>query len=69
MRILYEKTLDGVCLQRCYGLDKILEIPGTVEGMPVTELAGYLFQIQSAGVNRRPVSTGESRSFAAAGWR
>ena len=43
MRILYEKTLDGVCLQRCYGLDKILEIPGTVEGMPVTELAGYLF--------------------------
>ena len=29
MRILYEKTLDGVCLQRCYGLDKILEIPGT----------------------------------------
>ena len=30
MRILYEKTLDGVCLQRCYGLDKILEIPGTV---------------------------------------
>ena len=43
MRILYEKTLDGVCLQRCYGLDKILEIPGTVDGMPVTEFAGYLF--------------------------
>ena len=43
MRILYEKTLDGVCLQRCYGLDKILEIPGTVDGLPVTEFAGYLF--------------------------
>ena len=43
MRILYEKTLDGVCLQRCYGLDKILEIPGTVEGMPVTELDRYFF--------------------------
>lgn len=69
MRILYEKTLDGICLQRCYGLDKILEIPVTADGMPVTELAAYLFQIQSAGGNRRPVSTRESRSFAAAGWR
>ena len=56
MRILYEKTLDGVCLQRCYGLDKILEIPGTVDGMPVTEFAGYLFRIQCAGGNRRPVN-------------
>lgn len=56
MRILYEKTLDGVCLQRCYGLDKILEIPGTVDGMPVTELAGYLF---SDTVRRREAPPGE----------
>lgn len=58
MRILYEKTLDGVCLQRCYGLDKILEIPGTVDGMPVTELAGYLF---SDTVRRREPPPGEYR--------
>lgn len=43
MRILFEKTLDGVCLQRCYGLDNILEIPGNIEGEPVTELADYIF--------------------------
>lgn len=42
MRILYEKTLDGICLRRCYGLDGILEIPEMIEGRPVTELAGYL---------------------------
>ena len=56
MRILYEKTLDGICLQRCYGLDKILEIPGTADGMPVTELAAYLF---SDTVRRREPPPGE----------
>lgn len=58
MRILYEKTLDGVCLQRCYGLDKIVEVPGTVDGMPVTELAGYLF---SDTVRRRETPPSEYR--------
>lgn len=43
MRILYEETLEGICIQRCYGLDGVLEIPKTIKGRPVTELAGYLF--------------------------
>ncbi|WP_138306475.1 MULTISPECIES: leucine-rich repeat protein [unclassified Clostridium] len=58
MRLLYEKTLDGVCLQRCYGLDKILEIPDTAGGLPVTELAGYIF---SDTVRRREPPPGEYR--------
>lgn len=43
MKLLYKETLDGCSVQRCYGLDGIVQIPDTIEGKPVTELAGYLF--------------------------
>lgn len=43
MRFLYEETLGGISVQRCYGLDGIVQIPDYIDGKPVTELAGYLF--------------------------
>ena len=43
MNLLYEETLDGISVQRCYGLDGIVQIPDTIEGKPVTGLASYLF--------------------------
>ncbi|MGN0372157.1 MAG: leucine-rich repeat protein [Enterocloster sp.] len=43
MEILYKETLDGLCIQRCYGLDGIIQLPDEIGGRPVTELAGYVF--------------------------
>lgn len=43
MKILYSKTLDGICIQRCFGLDGTVQIPAAVTGEPVTRLAAYLF--------------------------
>lgn len=43
MKFLYQETLGGISVQRCYGLDGIVQIPDMIKGKPVTELAGYLF--------------------------
>ena len=43
MKILYSKTLDGICIQRCFGLDGTVQIPDSLAGEPVTRLAAYLF--------------------------
>lgn len=43
MKLLYEETLDGISVRRCYGLDGIVQIPGRIDGKPVTGLEGYLF--------------------------
>ncbi len=43
MKILYSTTLDGICIQRCFGLDGIVELPEEIEGRPVTEIGAYAF--------------------------
>ena len=43
MKILYSKTLDGICIRRCFGLDGTVQIPDSLAGEPVTRLAAYLF--------------------------
>ena len=43
MKLLYEETLDGISVRRCYGLDGIVQIPDRIDGKPVTALEGYLF--------------------------
>ncbi len=43
MNILYRKTLDGVCIQRCYGLDGNIQLPQDCQGLPVRELERYVF--------------------------
>ena len=43
MKLLYEETLDGISVRRCYGLDGIVQIPDRIDGKPVTGLEGYLF--------------------------
>ena len=43
MKLLYEETLDGISVPRCYGLDGIVQIPDRIDGKPVTGLEGYLF--------------------------
>lgn len=40
---LYEKTIQGIRILRCYGTSSSVEIPETIEGEPVTELASYAF--------------------------
>ncbi len=43
MKLLYKEARDGVCIQRCYGLDGEIELPDRWEGRAVTELDRYLF--------------------------
>ena len=43
MKLLYEETLDGISVRRCYGLAGIVQIPDRIDGKPVTGLEGYLF--------------------------
>ena len=43
MKLLYEETLDGISVRRCYGLVGIVQIPDRIDGKPVTGLEGYLF--------------------------
>lgn len=43
MKILYGKTLDGICIQRCFGWDGTVQLPDSIEGLPVTSLAPYVF--------------------------
>lgn len=43
MKILYSETLDGICIQRCFGLDGNVRLPESVAGRTVTRLAPYVF--------------------------
>ena len=49
MKLLYEETLDGISVRRCYGLDGIVQIPDRIDGKPVTGLEGYLFSETGRG--------------------
>lgn len=54
MRLLYEETLGGLSIQRCYGLDGVVKIPAMVEGQPVRELAAYVLSETVRGRERPP---------------
>lgn len=54
MKLLYQETLGGISVRRCYGLDGIVQIPDMIEGKPVTELAGYLFSETVRGREEPP---------------
>ena len=43
MKLLYSETLDGICIQRCFGLDGVVGLPEQVDGRPVCELGPYAF--------------------------
>ena len=43
MDLLYRKTPEGICLERCYTLDGAPVLPERMDGMPVTELDRYFF--------------------------
>lgn len=52
MRLLYEETLGGLSVQRCYGLDGRIQIPERLRDLPVKALAGYVL---SETVRGRPM--------------
>lgn len=54
MKIRYKETLDGCCIQRCYGLDGIVEIPEEIDGKKVTELDSYVFSETVRGRSAPP---------------
>lgn len=43
MICLYHQNKNGICIDRCLGSDGILELPEEIDGLPVTELAPYIF--------------------------
>lgn len=57
-KFAYEKTEHGIRILRCYGNSGCVEIPGQIEGQPVTELAAYAFakEIDSEPVNTSGLS-------------
>ena len=48
VKILYSETLDGICIQRCFGLDGRVELPEKIDDKPVTALAAYAFSASMA---------------------
>ena len=44
MIYLYERNKTGICVNRVFGYDRIVEIPDTLNGFPVTELGAYFFR-------------------------
>ena len=43
MIYLYRRNKTGICIDRVYGHDGIVELPETLEGLPVIELGAYIF--------------------------
>ena len=43
MIYLYKRNKTGICIDRVYGYDTIVELPDMLEGFPVTELGAYIF--------------------------
>lgn len=44
MIYLYRRNKTGICIDRVYGHDGIVELPETLEGLPVTELGAYIYR-------------------------
>ena len=55
MIYLYERNKTGICVNRVFGYDGIVEIPDTLNGFPVTELGAYLFSdhIDASELNKK----------------
>ena len=53
--LLYERNKTGICVNRVFGYDGIVEIPDTLNGFPVTELGAYLFSdhIDASELNKK----------------
>lgn len=43
MIYLYKRNKTGICIDRVFGYDSIVELPDELEGAPVTELGAYIF--------------------------
>lgn len=43
MIYLYKRNKTGICIDRVYGYDTIVELPDMLKGFPVTELGAYIF--------------------------
>lgn len=43
MIYLYKRNKTGICIDRVFGYDSIVELPDMLEGMQVTELGAYIF--------------------------
>lgn len=43
MRYLYRRNKNGICIDRIFGHDGIVELPDQLENLPVTELGAYVF--------------------------
>ena len=43
MIYLDKRNKTGICIDRVYGYDTIVELPDMLEGFPVTELGAYIF--------------------------
>ena len=46
MIYLYRRNKTGICINRVFGHDGIIELPENLEGFPVTELGAYIFSDQ-----------------------
>lgn len=46
MIYLYRRNKTGICIDRVFGHDGIIELPEILEGVPVTELGAYIFSDQ-----------------------
>ena len=44
MYYLYHQNRNGVCIDRCFGYDGILELPEKINDFPVTELGAYMME-------------------------
>ena len=55
MIYLYERNKTGICVNRVFGYDRIVEIPDTLNGFPVTELGAYIFSdhIEVSELNKK----------------
>lgn len=65
MRIHYRETEEGIEIVRCFGADGNIELPGQIQGRPVTRAAAYAFSARKAQEDEEALvcETDEGRIF------
>lgn len=65
MRIHYRETEEGIEIVRCFGADGNIELPGQIQGRPVTRAAAYAFSARKAQEDEEVLvcETDEGRIF------
>lgn len=65
MRIYYRETEEGIEIVRCFGADGNIELPGQIQGRPVTRAAAYAFSARKAQEDEEVLvyETDEGRIF------